>query len=201
MASENRVKMFRGTEENSMRKYCVLVLAFFAAALVSEAQLPQLPPNQSVAYDADRNANFLNYKTYKWVEAPGTDQLDELTASQLIGTLQVELTRKDLNKLDADNADLYIAYQITNGKQKPVKSETIGGAYGSDGASGSAGASVTTVHTGQLTLFMWDAATKKLIWRGTVANAIDADAKPEVKQKHMSQGIEKMLKKYPPPKK
>jgi hypothetical protein len=185
-----------------MRKLGVFVLTFFAAVLIAEAQLPQLPPNQSVGFDFDKNANFLNYKTYKWVDAPSSEQLDELTGSQLIGTLQVELAKKDLNKVDADNANLYMAYQITSGKQKPMQSEMVGGSYGAvGGGSASAAASVTTVHTGQLTLLMWDAATKKLVWRGTVSNAIDADAKPDVKQRHMSQGIEKMLKKYPPPKK
>jgi hypothetical protein len=151
-----------------MKKFAVFLFMFFA--FTSNAQLPQLPPNQNVAFDFDKSASFLNYKTYKWVDAPSTEQLDELTTSQLIGTLQVELAKKDLNKLDSDSADLYIAYQVTTGKQKPLQSEMIGGSYGTaGGGSLSGGASVTTVHTGLLTLLIYDAATKKLIWRATVA--------------------------------
>jgi len=182
-------------------KFGFLVFMLFLAVLVSVAQFPQLPPLQGTSFDFDKNANFYHYKTYKWVSIPSSEQLDELTASQLIGTLQVELAKRNLTKTDSDSADLYIGYQITTGKQKPQQSETIGASYGSaSGASGSAAATVTTVHTGQLTVLMYDAAKKQLVWRGTVSNAIDADAKPDKKQDHMSRGLEKLLKNYPPKK-
>lgn len=42
---------------------------------------------------------------------------------------------------------------------------------------------------------------KQLVWRGVVSNAIDANAKPDKKQKHMDKAIEKLLKEYPPQKK
>jgi hypothetical protein len=179
-----------------------LVFVLFAVVLVAAAQFPQLAPMQGTTYDFDKSANFYNYKTYKWVSIPSSEQLDELTTGQLIGTLQVELAKKNLTKADSDNADLYIGYQITTGKQRPSQSEKIGASYGSTGgASGSAGATVTTVHTGLLTILMYDAAKKQLVWRGTVSNAIDAEAKPDKKQDHMSRGIEKLLKNYPPQKK
>jgi len=184
-----------------MRNFSLLAFTLFAAVLASAAQLP-LPPSQSVVYDFDKNASFLNYKTYKWVSIPSTEQLDELTAGQLVGTIEVELEKKGLTKTEAENADLYLAYQIASGKRKPLQSENIGGSYGSaGGGSASAGVAVTTVHSGQLTLLIYDAASKKLVWRGVVSNAIDAEAKPDKKQSRMSKGIEKLLKNYPPPRK
>jgi Domain of unknown function (DUF4136) len=183
-----------------MRKLWFCSCVFFAAGLLSAAQI-QLPAYRSVSYDFSRTADFSTYKTYKWVSISNGDQLDELTADQLVGTLQVELGKRGLTRTPDDNPDLYIGYQITNTEQKPLASETIGGSYGSaGGASASAGASMNTVHSGLLTLLMYDNA-KKLVWRGTVSNAIDADAKPDKKQDHMSKGIEKLLKNYPPLKK
>lgn len=184
-----------------MRKFSFLAVVLFAAMLVSAAQF-QLPPLQSVTYDFDKSANFYNYKTYKWVSISNSDQLDELTTGQLVGTLQVELEKRGLTRTDGDNADLYVGFQISNGKQKPSASDKIGGSYGSaGGASASGSAAVTTVHTGLLTLLMYDGAKKQLVWRGTVSNAIDAEGKPDKKQDHMSRGIEKLLKNYPPQKK
>jgi hypothetical protein len=46
------------------------------------------------------------------VTIENSQQLDKLTEDQLIGTLQVELSKKGLIKSDSDNTDLYIGYQI-----------------------------------------------------------------------------------------
>lgn len=173
----------------SVLSFAALVLATVVAA-------------QGATYDYDKHASFLNYKKYKWVPLPSTEQLDELTASQLVGTLQVELEKKGLTKTDGDDADLFIGYQIANPKAKPLHSENVGTSYGSVGGVMAGGsANVTTVHSGQLVLDIYDAAKKQLVWRGVVADPIDADAKPDKKQKHLSKAVERLLKNYPPPKK
>jgi hypothetical protein len=184
-----------------MGKIRFFACALLAAGLLSASQL-QLPTYRSASYDFDRSANFSTYKTYKWVAIANGDHLDELTASQLTGTLQVELQKRGLTKTKEDNPDLFIGYQITNVEQKPSASEVIGGSYGSTGgASASAGVAMNTVHTGLLTLLMYDGAKKQLVWRGTISNAIDIEGKPDKKQDHLSRGIEKLLRNYPPPKK
>lgn len=146
--------------------------------------------------------NFLNYKTYKWVPVPSAEQLDELTSNQLMGTIEAELAKKGLTRTPSDSPDLLIAYEIASGNGKQLRNLSVGAAYGSNGG-GNAGTTgtVTTIHSGELALDMYDAAKKELVWRGLIANAIEPDAKPDKKQKHMSQTIEKLLKHYPPEKK
>jgi hypothetical protein len=158
---------------------------------------------QGVNYSFDKNANFYNYKTYKWVSVESGQQLDGLTADQLIGTLGTELGKKGLTESQSDKADLYIGYQIARGNDKQLRHYDFGASYGSaaGATSGTAGATTTIVHSGQLVLDMYDSARKQLVWRGVVSNAIDANAKPDKKQKHMDKAIEKLLKDYPPPKK
>lgn len=145
--------------------------------------------------------SFLNYKTYKWVTLPSTEQLDELTSNQLMGTIEVELGKKGLTRTQSDNPDLLLAYEIASGKGKELKNLAIGTTYGSNGGGGGTTGTVTTIHSGELALNMYDAAKKQLVWRGLIDNAIAADAKPDKKQKHMSAAIEKLLKHYPPEKK
>lgn len=175
-----------------MKKYFVLAVVLLAVGAGRVAA-------QTVSYSFDKNANFLNYKTYKWVSIPGAQQLDELTADQLIGTLETELAKKGLKKSLSDNADLYIGYQIARGSLKQLTNSNAGLTYegGAGGSSGTGGAT-TTVHSGQLVLDMYDSASKKLVWRGVVSHSIDADAKPDKKQKHMDSAVEKLLKNYPP---
>jgi hypothetical protein len=176
-----------------MRRLFLLVFALFVFRTCSSVA-------QTVTFA--NGINFSNYKTYKWVSIPGTEQLDELTSDQLMGTIEVELAKKGLTKTQSDNADLLVGYQIASGKGKQLKSLAIGASYGSDGG-GSAGTAgtVTTVHSGELALDMYDAAKKQLVWRGIASNVIEANAKPDKKQKHMSQAIEQLLKHYPPEKK
>lgn len=151
----------------------------------------------------DKNTDFLKYKTYKWVSIPSSQKLDDLTADQLIGTLNVELAKKDLKKSDADKADLYIGYEIIPAKGKHLDHLNLGMGYGASagGSSGTATTTTTIVHSGQLILDMYDANTKQMVWRGTVSDAIDENAKPDKKQQHMDKAVEKLLKNYPPEKK
>jgi hypothetical protein len=172
-----------------------LILAMVLGAGVASAQ--------SEVATFDKNTDFSKYKTYKWVNIPSSKKLDDLTADQLIGTLNVELAKKDLKKSDSDKPDLYIGYQIIPAKDKHLNHLNLGMAYGAPagGTSGSTATSTTVVHSGQLILDMYDANTKQMVWRGMVPDAIDANAKPDKKQKHMDRAVERLLKNYPPEKK
>lgn len=157
---------------------------------------------QSVNVTFDKKADFYQFKTYKWVTIKDAQLLDDLTAEQLIATVDVELAKKGLTKSKTDKADLFVAYQIARAGQKQLSHFNVGASYGSaaGATSGTAGASTTTVHTGQLVLDMYESANQQLVWRGVESNAIDADAKPAKKQKHLDNAIEKLLRGYPPQK-
>ena len=158
---------------------------------------------QEVGLDFDKNADFSKYKTYKWVTIPSSEKLDEMTADQLTGTLEVELANKGLKKSSSDDADLYIGYQVDGVTQgKMLKKFNIGASYGSEpgGNMATDGAS-TTVHSGRLVLDMYDASNKHMVWQGFVLNSIEEDAKPDKRQKHMTAAVERLLKNYPPHKK
>ena len=175
------------------------MLNYLLATVLLLASPQFLKTNQDVDVNFDHEAQFAKYKTYKWVPVEGARHLDDLTADQLVGTLNVALEKKGLKRAD-DKPDLYIAYQVASGNEKKLSHFDVGASYGSGAGatSGNGAATVTTVHTGLLVLDLYDAATKKLIWRGVVSNAIAADAKPDKKQKQMDQGVEKLLRQYPP---
>jgi hypothetical protein len=179
-----------------MRK-CFLLLGLLLAVGVGQVA------GQSVNVNFDSHADFNQFKTYKWVTMKDALQLDELTADQLIATVDVELAKKGLTKSKTDKADLWVGYQIARPGQKQLSHFNIGASYGSAAGANSAtaGATTTTVHTGQLVLDMYESVKQQLVWRGVVSEAIDADANPAKKQKHMDKAIEKLLKEFPPQKK
>jgi Domain of unknown function (DUF4136) len=176
-----------------MNKFGLVMAAFLCVAVVRTA-------GQGGATDFARDANFSQYKSYKWVHLKSPQELDDLTVEQLIGTLEVGLEKKNLTKSKSETADLYIGYEITDAKDTHWNPIAIGSPYDPavDGAPGNGATPAKAVHTGVLTLMMFDSASKRLVWRSTTTNAIDADAKPDKKQKHMDSAVEKLLKDYPP---
>jgi hypothetical protein len=177
------------------------MMNYFLAAVLLLASPQFLKTNQDVNVTFDHEAPFAKYKTYKWVPVQSAQHLDDLTSEQLVGTFNAELAKKSLKKSE-DQPDLYVAYQVAQGNEKKLSHFDLGATYGSGagGAAANGGASTTVVHSGLLVLDMYDAETKKLIWRGVVSNAISADAKPDKKQKQMDSGVQKLLKDYPPSK-
>jgi Domain of unknown function (DUF4136) len=181
----------------SLMNKCIIVLVVFLCVALTQTAA------QGPSTDFARGANFSQYKTYKWVHIKSAQEIDELTAEQLIGTLEVALTKKGLTKSKSEKADLYIGYQITDAKETHGSPYPIGSSYDQVAAAESAnsGTPPAMVHTGELTLLFFDAGNKQLVWRSSIYNAIDAEAKPEKKQKHMDAAIEKLLKDFPPAKK
>jgi len=179
-----------------MKKYFLLVYLLLALGVGRVAA-------QNPNFSFDRSADFSKYKTYKWVSIESAQYLDELTAGQLIGTLNVALAQKGLTKSPSDKPDLYIGYQIATGDLKHLNHLDIGTEYAppAEATPETPGEAATTVHSGPFVLYMFDSANKRLVWWGVLPNAIDANAAPEKKQKHLDKSIEKLLNDYPPQKK
>ncbi len=128
---------------------------------------------QDVTYNFDQGTDFSKFKTYKWVSIKNAQQVDEITARQITATIDTGLAKKGLTKTDADNADLYIAYQTAIGSQQQWNAYNTGWGYGPRWGGGMATATSETIYTGQLDLDMYDSANKRLVWKGTVAKTID----------------------------
>jgi len=162
---------------------------------------------QDVSFNFDMTADFTKYKTYHWEKHPNSKDLDEITMTQLGAAFDTELAKKGLTKKNDGNSDLAIVYQLAVKQEKELSTFSsgygMGPGWGGSWYGGmSTSTSTTSVYTmtiGTLALDIYDASTKKLIWRGVATKTLDTDAKPEKKQKNMAKGAEKLLKKYPPP--
>jgi len=163
---------------------------------------------QDVRYNFDKNADFAKFKTYKWVPIKDAQKVDDLTDKQIKDTVEAELAKKGLTKVEGDNADLLIGYQTAIGTEKQFTSYNTdwgygpgwyrGGWYGSPGGGMTTG-QTSTIYVGQLALDMYDAANHDLAWRGTASKTLDPKAKPDKRQKNLTKAVAKLLKNYPPP--
>jgi len=184
-----------------MKKFAFLMLGVLLFAVTA-------PLAQDVRYDFDRDKDFSKYKTYKWVTVKESDQVDELTAKQIVSAVDSVLSTKGLEKTDQDSADLYIAYETAINSEKEFTSYNTGWGYGPGWGGGWYGyggmastttyGSTSTVYVGQLDLSMYDSAQKQLVWRGTASKTLDPKAKPDKKQKNIMKAVQKLLKNFPP---
>ena len=183
-----------------MKKFALALAAFL---LVSTS----IVLCQDVRYNFDKDTDFSKFKTYKWVPIKDAAQVDDLTDKQIKSSLDAELAKKGLTKVDGDNADLLIGYQTAIGTEKQFTSYNSdwgygggwyrGGWYGSPGGGMTTG-QTSTIYTGQLALDMYDKANHDLVWRGVASKTIDTKAKPEKRQKNLDKAAVKLLKNYPP---
>jgi hypothetical protein len=173
----------------------VLVLLFTGSAM-----------GQDIRYNYDKETDFSKFKTYKWVTLKNAKAVDDITGKDITQSIDAQLATKGLSKVEGDNADLLIGYQVDVGTEKQFTSYNTdwgygggwyrGGWYGPSG--GMTTGQTSTIYNGQLALDMYDSAKKDLVWRGVASKTIDPKAKPEKQQKNIDKAIAKLMKKYPP---
>lgn len=161
---------------------------------------------QDVRYNFDKNTDFSQLRTYKWVDIKGAQQVNSLTDKEIKTAVDSELAQKGLTKVEDGNADILVGYQAAVDQNKQFTSYSSGWGYGpgwyGGGWYGPAGGMTTgttlTIYTGQLALDMYSPQGHDLIWRGIVSKSIDPKAKPEKQEKNLNKAVAKLLKNYPP---
>lgn len=185
-----------------MKRTFVFVIALFLLALGNAF-------SQDVRYNFDKDTDFSKFKTYKWVTLKDAAKVNDILDKDIKAAIDNELAAKGLNKVDTDTADLYVGYQAAVGQEKQFTS------YGSDWGYGpgwyrggwygptstTTTGQTSTIYVGQLAVDMYDSSKHALVWRGVATKTIDPKAKPDKQQKNIEKAINKLMKKYPPPKK
>jgi hypothetical protein len=151
---------------------------------------------QAINYDFDKSANFAAFRTYAWV--PGA-ALDQMNHERIVGAINMQLISKQLRPVDRQaNPDLLIAYHAAFDRDLQITGFGSGwGGFRFPGSySGTARAE--DIVTGTLIVDLIDARAKTIVWRGTATKEINANAKPEQRDKNINRATAKLFKNYPP---
>src|SRR3954462_9849660 len=191
----------RGRCKSEVRMKRLLFLSTLIPALTMSCAF-----GQDVRYNFDKDTNFSQFKTYKWVILKDAPTANDLVTKQLKDAVDAELAAKGLTKVDDDTANLFIGYQAGVGQEKQFTSFSSdwgygggwyrGGWYGPGG--GMTTGSTSTIYVGQLVLDMYDSANRELVWRGVASKTLDSKAKPDKQEKNLAKAVKKLLKNYPP---
>ena len=143
---------------------------------------------QHVTTDSDPAAPFATYKTYAWT--PGTAADVSLTEQRIHDGVNAQLQGKGMTQVDS-NPNVFVATHVTTHAVPQV----IADGFGPWGFGGGM-ATVQTYTEGSLIVDLYDATTRKMVWRG-VAQATVSD-KPEKNAEKIDKSLAKMFARYPP---
>jgi hypothetical protein len=174
------------------------------AALLVGLLIPALAAAQKVSYDFDKTANFAGFKTY--AQKDGTKVGQPLIDDRIASAIDSALAAKGFKKVDS-NPDVFVVYHVAFDKQKDISTYSSGygggyGAYGWGWGGGWGGGTTTTqvrdILMGTLVVDIADAQKGQLAWRGMGVKEVDTQAKPEKRDKSITNAVNKIFKNYPP---
>ena len=149
-----------------------------------------------VKTDYDHSADFAAYKTYSWLKV---DASNSLWTDRIKQAVDQQLSAKGLTMQPSGGAIAVTAMGRTKEEQSyNTFYDGLGGGWGWRGFGG-IGTTQTTVQetpVGTLTVDMFDARTKKLIWRGTSTKTLSEN--PEKNTKKLDTAVADLFKKFPP---
>ena len=185
---------------------------FLAILLMASAACAPLP---KIGYDYDRGVNFSAYHTYDWLsgeqEKTGDRRADSSAVDMRIRfAVDAQLLLKSYRRLADEMPDFYVAYHIGLKDMTP----TVSTQYYSHGMAGrpfsysadtrSTGGEKPTFNeapaylTGSLLIDIIDAASNRLVWRGTAAGEVDPGLSSAERDERIRTIVRKMLSHFPP---
>jgi Domain of unknown function (DUF4136) len=153
---------------------------------------------QQVKTDYDRAANFAQYKTYSWEHVKTKDPLLE---DRIKGAVDTALTARGWTRVETGGDVSIVAIQMTS-DQETLNTfyNGFGGGWGwrrfGGGGIGEATTTTETYKVGTLVVDLFDAKSKKLLWRGSSSDTLSNNSDKNIK--NLDKGVEKMFQKFPP---
>jgi len=172
------------------RMAVALIGMMFLSAGISAAQ--------QVKTDYDRAADFAQYKTYSWEHVKTKDPL---FVDRIKNAVNATLAARGWTQVETGGDISIVAIQMTSNQQTlNTFYNGFGGGWGwrrfGGGGIGEATTTTETYKVGTLVVDLFDAKTKKLLWRGSSSDTLSNNSDKNIK--NLDKGVEKMFKQFPP---
>jgi len=161
-----------------------------------------------VVTDYDTTFDFSRLRTYRWLPGkaaiPGRDErYGELLDNRLRGAIERELASKGYSRAD-DKPD----YVVTScgALEDKIEVRVINDYYAGQGYGGyyarggwtTPRADAYQYRLGTLIVDVIDAASNRLVWRGTVEGEADLYKDPKKREARLNEAVQKVLARFPP---
>jgi hypothetical protein len=150
---------------------------------------------QDTTFNFMPGTNFGQFHTFKWVTIPGGVHPNQIVDQEIQNAVVSQLTGKGLNQTQADNADLYVGYQVAVDQEKQWNAFGMGGfRFGGMGS-----ATSSTIDNGTPVVDIYNVANKQLVWTGRATKTISPSKNQQKNMNNLDKAIAKLMKNYPPP--
>jgi hypothetical protein len=184
----NRTNL-RTIEGENMKIQRTLFASFGILLLLSTALIAA-----DVKTDYDRSIDFSQYKTYSWEKV---QTQDPLWVDRIKEAVNAALTAKGLTPVESGGDIAILAMEMTqNHRTLNTYYDGFGGGWRWGGGLGNATTTVDNYKTGTLVVDMFDAKTKKIIWRGSSSDTLSDKSDKNIK--NLDNGVKKMFDHFPP---
>jgi len=139
--------------------------------------------------DFDPGADFSAFATYAWIPATPSAEFDQSVIDRIEAAVDAGLAEKGLRKApEKEQADVLVSQYVTVQEKVQVVDPYF--AYGQ----------YQSYEEGTLLLELLDAASGKLVWRGTGMVRLKQLETPEARDERVRKVVEAVLAEYPPKK-
>ena len=167
-----------------MRTYKVSVMLGLVLLLAVVARADR------VTSDYDHKAHFAKYKTYMWIREPDTNE--PFMKQRIADAVDAQLRIRGM-RLVSEGADLAVGANLATEEKNTWETYYSGSDWGWGG--GWATTEMKTYQVGTLTVDVFDAQTRKLVWQGISVDRVHSH--PEKNTKDIAKSLEKMFEKFP----
>jgi hypothetical protein len=149
---------------------------------------------QQVKTDYDRSADFSKYTTYSWEKV---QTQDPLLVDRIKQAVNAALAEKSLTPVESGGQVAIVAIEMTKNQQTlNTFYDGFGGGWRWGGGFGNATTTVDNYKVGTLVVDLFDANTKKIIWRGSASDTLSDKSDKNIK--NLDKGVQKMFEHFPP---
>jgi hypothetical protein len=181
-----------------MRNGIGVVLILLLSAAPAAAQ------KMKVYVDYDRTVDLDSYETFAWGPTlnmgPDLNDTAPLAHAWIKNAVEYHLTQGGLIE-DEEHPQLYVTYYSDESSAIQIQVVAAGYTYGPGfywdpfwGYSGSASVQRREIPRGSLVIDIWDAETKRLVWRGTASATVSES--PTKMTKQIDKAVDKIAKKF-----
>ncbi|MGA7410970.1 MAG: DUF4136 domain-containing protein [Bryobacteraceae bacterium] len=150
---------------------------------------------QDVTWNALPGTNFSGFHTYQWANC-GNAHPTGIQDAEIKQDIDANLAQKGFTKVAPETqSDLLVCYQVA------VQQERQWNAYGMGGFrfGGMGTATSSTISNGTLVFDVYTMAAKQQVWQGRATKTINPSSNEQKNLKNLQNGINKLLKNFPPP--
>ncbi|MDL0432197.1 DUF4136 domain-containing protein [Marinobacter sp. TBZ242] len=154
----------------------------------------------NVVTDYDSGVVFGNYGSWAFAPKGEGQNFTSLDGGRIESAVEQELNRKAMRKVDPEEADLLVAWQIVEEERLERSGVGFGFGFGSGnfGWGLASAPPVREIEEGKLVVELVDTETDRVVWRAASRRYLNENQSSESRRELIDEIVADMFEKYPP---